>query len=179
MTLTVHMLHAIMGAGIYAPGSWPPLLPSSTAGNKAPLPFPTRASYTHVATVPHLCQITAAGALVAMAAQPDRYGLPDVAETLYRGPFRGLLLDAGLLPNLLELSQLPWSTEGEPAARSIAAAGLLTLTSTGSELPRPHLKALVSQISRCIDSGASLQTSWVNQMHDLYVHVRRVLKACL
>jgi hypothetical protein len=66
MTLTVHTLHAIMDAGVYPRGSWDSLLPSSCAsevrGKAVEPPLPVRALYQHVATLPHLCQVTAAGA---------------------------------------------------------------------------------------------------------------------
>jgi hypothetical protein len=136
-----------MGYGVYRPGCWGPLLPKESSGDVSEASFPVfmpvqiPSQRDHLSKGPHACQLVAAAALVALALQPDKHPLPCGGSAQFRGPFRQLLVDMGLMQHLLDLEREPWhSPRHLKLAQNVTAAGLLSLSAPGTALPRNHLQ---------------------------------------
>jgi hypothetical protein len=132
------------------------------------LPQQIRGPREHLSSGTHACQLAAAAALVTLALQPDKHPLPGGSAAQYRGPFRQVLADMGLVQHLLDLEKEPWTApEDLKIARNLAATGLLALAAPGTPLPRNQLQL----ISRHIAARAAAQ--------ELCVEEYQMLSGCL
>jgi hypothetical protein len=178
LALICRTLAHIMGSGAYPPHCWQLFLPSNAdpENRHKSLPLPQQSPNTcpaHLCSGTHSCQVTAASALVALALLPDQYKLPDHRQVKYRGPFREILMEMGLLPYLLTLARAPWPSHCErAAARGIASAGFMALAATGLEQPRPHLKDLVEHASERTQAGDMLHDEFQMLVATLWLATR-------
>jgi hypothetical protein len=103
----------------------------------------------------HVYQYVAASALVALACMPDQRRLPSDENALSRGPFRGLMLRAGLLDALIALAQLDWpSNVLLTSMRHLVASGMVALCATVDLMSAQQRTAVRGHIRTRLETGS-------------------------
>jgi hypothetical protein len=104
---------------------------------------------------PHACQYAAASGLVAMTCLSDQHKLPAQDSALCRGPFRGLMLQAGLVNGLIALAGLDWPSDALRASmRILTATGLMSLSATVGLMPAIQMTAVRTYIRARLEASS-------------------------